>query len=656
MSLNPILALELRARWRAGRSFLLLLGVALALSAMALFLYQRAAVSTASDSFDPRTGTYIAAIRDLNIRASAIGRQMFGALAQANILVWLLLSAASAATGIARERERGLLESLQLSRMSAASQLTARFGGNLMLLAALQLVLLPIYSVAFLMGGVAPEEIALAFYLVLWAALAGTSLGLWFSARSHRPTGALFGALGAIAVASMLAYFIVQPALAWGSGIQGEVWLMLLHPNALLFVLSDSNILITRSTPEILTAFTAFWLSASALMLWSASRQITRSLAAPSWQKNAAWVEKLQRQHAAAPTKSRASGALLTDLPLDRFIRFSDPLLAREVKSRFRLRRAGFWVGMVRFALFLLGAGVWLFEIFWLFDAPSRSAMAPYGLRALLYSGTLCVGALAATSWTRERESGAWESLKLSLLSPRQILRAKWFSPLVSFAYYSAPLWILLPIGALYISAFSFAAGALIVAIWMSLAVALGLWISWRVRNGAAAIAWTTGLLAFALFAAPWLNDLAGIDQSLARWKYGIADMNAIYATRGVYPADAVALYQSQTGRTVTVNAFYSTSIGSYNPDPQFEQWAAHQGRQAQEYAANLRAWNPSQALNLLYYESDVRTDPTGAWRRSYQPTDATLSLALTTLLPLGLTLILLVLLRRDVRREQLGI
>ena len=121
---NPILALELRARWRNNRSFTLLLGVALGLSLVALFIYQRAVNQTGSSSYNPFTGVKTAAISNFDLRFTAIGRELFGALAHVNIAVWLLLAAASAATPIARERERGLLESLQLSRMSAASPLT----------------------------------------------------------------------------------------------------------------------------------------------------------------------------------------------------------------------------------------------------------------------------------------------------------------------------------------------------------------------------------------------------------------------------------------------------------------------------------------------------------------------------------------------------
>lgn len=673
MPLNPILALELRARWRSNRSFLLLLGVALALSLVALFIYQRAVAATASNSTDPLTGAITPAVANFNLRFSAVGRELFTALAHSNILVWLLIAAASAATGIARERERGLLESLQLSRISAAGQIAARFEANLLLLGALQLVLLPIYAVAFLMGGVSQWEILQAFALVVASSVVGTALGLWFSARSHRPTGALFGALGVALVLSGGALYWIRQTLEFsrffGRTTDWEgLWPALLTPNGLFWALTDPTPVWITPLWQLALGVSAGWLLLSSLFCWSATRNVNRTLPPPSWQNGARWVEKLKAQQAATPqasaSKNRASGALLADLPVERFVRFADPLLSREVKARFRLRRVGWLLSALRFALFLFAAGVWLFEVFWLFDAPSRSAMAPYGLRVLLYGGTLGLAAIAATSWTREREGGTWESLKLSLLSPREILRAKWLSPLVSFAYYSAPLWILLPIGALFVGVAAFAQGAIVVVAWLGLAVALGLWMSWRVPNGTASITWTTGILAVLLVGWPWMNGLAGVDEALARSKYTLGSSRSwdqIYNSNGSYSAKIVRAYQANTGREVakprTIPIIGSRGRKrfwvSYD-DENVRRWIELQQEKADAFTARLGAWHPGEALNRLFQDSDVKVNG-GAYQYPSRRRDVTQSLIASTFLPLLVTLVLLALLRRDVKREQLG-
>ena len=560
-----------------------------------------------------------------------------------------------------------MLESLQLSYLSASSQIAARFAGNLMLLGALQLVLLPIYAVAFLMRGVSPLEVGQALVLVAWSAITGTALGLWFSARSHRPTGALFGALGAIALFSLWVFYNTSGGLAfyWRWGFSLLSLSNLFHPTALFLALSNPNFRGPIPPGDMLSVFSIAHGLLSAALLWSAARCVRRPLAPPVWGRNSAVVEHLRARQNAKPPRSRAgqraSGALLADVPLDRFVRFSDPLLAREVKSRFRLRRAGFWVGLVRFGLFLIAASVWLFEVFWLFDRHSRDQMAPYGLKAMLYGGTLTLAALAATSWTRERESGTWESLKLLLLLPRQILRAKWLSPLISFAYYSAPLWILLPIGALWVPLGSFVLGALMVTAWLGLAVALGLWVSWRVQNGAAAVAWTVGVLAMLIVGAPVLNRLAGVDDALAQARFGVSgyrdESRFYYGGQAPVDEDLARRYTADTGlpapkfetnRTGRTPNFYSVSFD-------FQQWGRKQIESAEAYKARLMLWNPAITMERLFASRDE------SYRRNYSREPETETVRTNVMLkwgvlpPLALTLILLLLLRRDVRREQLG-
>ena len=674
MPINPILALELRARWRNNRSFLLLLGVALALSLLTGFIYERAVAYSAETNFDAmgapilRTGAF----QD-NARLGDVGRQLFVALAHANILCWLLIATASAATGIARERERGLLESLQLSRMSARDQIAARFGANLLLLAALQGVLLPIYAVAFVMRGISPAEVAQAFFLVACASVSGTALGLWFSARSHRPTNALFSALGVIALFSSYIGWDTGGGFSLaGGGLDNYQWIDLFHPSVMFLALSSPNLRWPTSIGVALLIFGAAHLLIDAALLWSATRNVNRNLAPALWGNRSVFVDKLRARQAEAPpaskAKQRASGALLADLPLDRFVRFSDPLLAREVKARFRLRRAGFWLSLVRGALFLLAIVVWLWEVFWLFDAPSRAQMAPYGLMAMLFGGALCLSVLSATSWAREREGGTWESLKLSLLLPREILRAKWLSPLVSFAYYSAPLWILLPIGALFISVWAFVAGVFIVAAWLGLSVALGLWISWRVRNSTAAIAWTVGILATLLIGLPLLDDMAGVGDLLAKRKFGVEGRGASSIFASLYGSapldeDLLRVYKNETGRSapkpINLRRLAPGQSLSFVIPPDWsdlQRWENQQDERAKRFKARLTAWNPVLTLSDLFYPGQSRQTDNYGNAPDDANSDMMWRVALGTLSPALLTLLLLALLRRDVRREQLGL
>ena len=421
--MNPILALELRARWRNNRSFLLLLLVGLALMLLGLLFY----IAAISGSEQDMAGR----VRSGNAQANAIGRTLFTLLANVNIAAWLFIAAASAAPAIARERERGLLESLQLSHVSAWGQIGARLLANLALLGVLQLVLTPGYALAFLMGGVSPLEVGAAFYLVACSAILGSAFGLWFSARAHRPTGALFSALGLMAAWSAAVY-----VYSLGGNTNYFNGWHLVHPSAFFAAFSDPNFGWTMQwggSPLLcLLAVSAIWAALCAALLWSAARNVARTLPTAAWREGSAWVEKLRRKQAASVSRAsqsrapqsrarqKASGALLTEVPLDRFVNFANPLLAREVKGRFRLRRVGWGLSLVRGALFVGVCLVWLAELYWLLDEQWRATMVPYALLMLLVVGMACVGVIAATSWTRERESGTWEALQLSLLRPRR--------------------------------------------------------------------------------------------------------------------------------------------------------------------------------------------------------------------------------------------
>ena len=681
MTTNPILSFELRSRWRMGRSYLLVMVVTVVLSLLVGFVYQSAVERASTGVMNPWTGQYEPATRDFSARMSQVGRDLFVALVSSNSLLWLFLSGALAASGVARERERGLLESLQLSQMSARSQVGARFAANGLMLLMLQLVTLPVYAVAFWMGGISPTEIVLGLVIVVWASMLGGALGLWFSARSHRPTGAVFGVLGALAAFSLFIYWNAVESFQYGMGL-GNPWreLMLFsHPTSLFYRLSTSwyASLYYFDRSGIFLIESVLWGFLCLALLYNATRWVGRTLPPPMWQGRAPWLEKrivahrdrvrLQQEQARLNTSDRVQGALLADLPLDRFVHFQDPLLSREVKSRFRLRRAGFWVGLVRFGMFLFGASLWIFGVFWLTDPLSREGLAPYGLRVLLYGGVLCLSVLAATSFTRERESGTWEGLKLSLLTPREILRAKWRSPLISFFYYGAPLWILLPVGALVGDLGGFLIGLPIVLSWLFLAVALGLWVSWRVPNSTAAMTWSRGDLLVLLVALPWINGIAKVDASLAKWKYGVpVDPQEMYGLRdmqGLYPDWLIERYKADTLKSVvTPPAVMPAFPPGYPDDEDLDTWVVEQQRRGVQFVGNLWSWHPGEALNDLFYETDRKLDPNSTRGRAsiYQPLYGVSesnqnSLAWSCIFPLGCTLLLMAWLRRDIRREQLN-
>jgi len=598
-AMNPIFKREFFARWRDWRSHALLLVLALALSIGAFAVYwtvsfdlSQIAAGTPVSVFNPMTGGYNAP-ETIVTRTARAGRELFQSLTISNVAVFFFLAPLLTATGIVRERERGLLESLQLSRMSSWAQIRARALSALVFLGALQTATLPIVFVAFSFGGISLPDVGRAFFLVAATALLGVGLGIAISASAARPSGALFSVVALLAVWSGLAGYgnagANSPYGLWDLGsdtIPLALALFDAHPIALTSRLLDPSMIkaqtisITGSTvvksvfwtpTQALPFALVVWTLVGALGLWKASRDVTRAFAPAGWAGRNTLVERWKKKREARLENRRAragasvEGALLADLPFDKWVHFKNPLLNREVKSRFRLRRGSIVIWAGRAVIFVAIVSAWVAGAFSLFDALARKS----GSEGILFMewllGIVLVGTFAAGEFARERESGTWEGVRLSLMSGREIARTKWLSPLVSYALLSCPLWLLLfgylPIGSWEGTPARLMFGfALVIAASLALVSAIATWVSLRARNTTTATCWTLGILLFLLVGAPalwqgfdvptWITTkVVGIPYWSARNGYARAEGSEGCAE----DADCRALYESETGHTFRV-------------------------------------------------------------------------------------------------------
>lgn len=222
---------------------------------------------------------------------------------------------------------------------------------------------------------------------------------------------------------------------------------------------------------------------------------------------------KPRAKSAARPrARDAVAGALLYEVPVEKFVRFKNPLLAREVRGRFRLRQSGFLVSLGRFATLVIAIGFWLFIAYNASDPVTRPSAGGSLMMGICALGTLAVGVMSSNALVREREAGTWEGLHLSLLSAREIVRSKWLSPLVTLGYWATPFWILLPLSL----SFGSLGALLIVAASMGTVSAWGLWISSRAPHSAAATSWTLVTLLVALLALPALDEILGVKEMVA--------------------------------------------------------------------------------------------------------------------------------------------
>ncbi len=541
---NPILSREIRGRFRDKRSFWLLFGVSALLALAATFIYANAiGLGDAAGAYNPgRLGVARAENRT--------GRELFRFLALGNTLAWLLIAPALTATGLAKERERGLLESLWLSPFRVAAQVWGRLGAALCFLLALQVAALPVYGIALLLGGVSPAEIGLAGLIIALTALIGATFGLFCSARSYRGSSALGAAFFGVAAWSAAAFWGFSD-LRWAA-TPLNFSLTFTHPVSLLWILLSPDDFLPRygnfappfvvggpaitttitrpiSTADALTFGLIFQLLLSGLLMWSAVRKAAKPLPDMRWSQGnerlnraraaleAARDERKKRREAAR-TRDAVAGALLYEVPVEKFVRFKNPLLSREVRGRFRLRQSGWFVSLLRYLTLVVAVCFWLGIVYNSLDPVTQVSGGQSLMLGILGFGTLAIGVMSSTALVREREAGTWEGLHLSLLAPREIVRSKWLSPLITFGYWSVPFWILLPL-----TFGTETLGALLIVVASLCSVsAWGLFISSRAPHSAAATSWTLASLLVGLVALPALDSILEIGQNVARGFFNI--------------------------------------------------------------------------------------------------------------------------------------
>ena len=166
---NAVIGKELRTRMRGWRSVAVLTTYMAVLGAIAIaFLFQQAG---------PTTG-----------QSSQVGVQLFQVLAGFQLFLILFVTPASTAAAISGERQRQTWDLLLVTRLSALGivlgKLAAGLAFNLMLL----LASLPLFSLIFLFGGVAPDDVVHTYAVFLATIVLLGVISLLVSALSRRVT------------------------------------------------------------------------------------------------------------------------------------------------------------------------------------------------------------------------------------------------------------------------------------------------------------------------------------------------------------------------------------------------------------------------------------------------------------------------------------
>lgn len=169
---NPVMVKELRSRMRGGRAFAILTAY-LALLALVAGL------------------TYLAFTTTNRTAGSVDERQIYGKVIF-GIIVWLELTVVSftapalTAGAIAAEREHQTYDLLRATLLSARSLVFGKFASGLAFILLLLFAALPLQSLAFLFGGIAPEEVLGATGVLIATAVSFCAVGIFCSSFTRR--------------------------------------------------------------------------------------------------------------------------------------------------------------------------------------------------------------------------------------------------------------------------------------------------------------------------------------------------------------------------------------------------------------------------------------------------------------------------------------
>lgn len=591
MELNPILRRDLRARWRNWRAFGLIFVYAALLAGVMGWQYATLIHESQSDdigvyyataSSGPPLGIYaFPPSRSFSQRVvpnsfkprehlAFVSRDLFRSLNLMQVIGWMLIAPALTASAIAGERERGLLESLQLSYLSAARIVSGKLLCALAFLILMLLIPLPIMAVCFTLGGISPGDFISAAALQIATAITCALIGLAVSAWSRRVN---------IALTKSFVY-----VLAWVVGVRmlsnfggGSFYrLRGLNPlTAVQYVVgrSDSIYIPTPSTyapssarlrflTATLNASNAapwktcivFEIFLSLFLLYLAIRGTRKSFDAPQWIARKLWLDYLKRlipqpdatTDGSEQWKQRARHALWWEFPLVSLVRFSNPILQREARNKLRLRGTGWKSGLLKLLLGGVGAYYYVTWFAMALDyAPSRAHTGWQIIYCGLGATIIACAVLGASAIPREREAGTWEAIGLSLLPKREVLSGKVLPPLLACLIYSLPVWPLiiacadfqvpLDMSSYHGGIFSLyiIAALLVIAATAWGCTALAMLISWRFQRAAVAVSWTIGCFLLFFIALPLLLSAYDSSLSTVSYTYGSMDTSMVYLNFG---------------------------------------------------------------------------------------------------------------------------
>jgi len=346
--------------------------------------------------------------------------RIFGYGALAGIL---LLAPAFPATSIVREKVTGTLALLLNSPLSAASIYLGKLGGTIGFTLLLLTMTLPAAAACHTLGGTSVRGGVLLLYAILvLAAFQLATLGLFVSTRSQSTDGALrttYALVLAISVLPLAPSWLLQGMT--GPVAEAATWVRALSPiPAVMEVLGQGDVG-THGMGSVAGAATRYAIVASVLSLLLALATVARL--------NLSLLDR-----------ARSAGVMTQDRPLrDRVLRrlfflvdpqrrgrgignFTNPVMAKEFRCR-RFGRSHWTLRLLALSAILSLALSYIAAtgaLGWGIGEVGGALVLLQIVLLVLFAPSLAAGLISA-----ERESGGWQLLRMTPLSPAAILLGK---------------------------------------------------------------------------------------------------------------------------------------------------------------------------------------------------------------------------------------
>ena len=439
---NPIVVRESRARWRGSRAYLLAFFYALVLSAGMWWKYAEINARGGGSLSGEQFGL-----------AAQHGNELFWTLSLLQAGIWLLIAPALTSTAITVERESGLLVAMLLSKMTPLQIVIGKWISALSFVLLLIVAALPVTAICFLMGGVSQEEFVGSLLIQIATAFFGAALGLATSASQKRAAsslGATFGYVALWLITSGVAFFWAANYPAIGGLFSFYGWTNPLW--SMYFLIAPESWMPGYPGQFLLPTGWQAWhytvLSLLALCAWQLWRSAEILRTTPELQDEydqapPVIAAPVFANPYAPPPRAPYLGNERWRVPFASQILFGDAAMRRELgacwKTRTPTRRA---LAFLSVPVFFTACGM-LWSLFLLWQSPEMFKAADIFLSlTMVFSIVWIMGCalMGAGTIARERETGTWNGLRLTLLSERSILTAKVLAPVVACVIYSLPI------------------------------------------------------------------------------------------------------------------------------------------------------------------------------------------------------------------------